>query len=284
MKSKNLELSPFESHVLKDKGTEAPFSGEYENHFEKGIYCCKNCGHELYTSNAKFHSGCGWPSFDSMLADAVTITVDADGRRKEIICAQCEAHLGHVFVGENFTPKNTRHCVNSISIKFKADAKISLRSAYFASGCFWGTEYYFAQEAGVISSRVGFSGGYVENPTYKEVCAQKTGHLECVEILWDTDKTDYEKLARLFFETHDFSQENGQGPDLGPQYLSAVFVNNDEEKKTIEKLTDELKAKGLKVATTIRPFDKFYPAEEYHQKYYFRQAKTPYCHFKRKIF
>ncbi len=284
MKTENKDLSPFELHVLKDKGTEAPFSGEFENHFEKGIYCCKNCGQELYTSEAKFHSGCGWPSFDDMLLKAVSVIIDADGRRKEIICARCQAHLGHVFVGENFTPKNTRHCVNSISVIFKPDLSTETAISYFASGCFWGTEYYLAQEPGVISSRVGFSGGHVEKPTYKQVCDQKTGHLECVEITWNPQKTTYEKLARLFFETHDFSQVDGQGPDIGPQYLSAVFLQNDEEKHSIDKLISELHEKKLKVATQIKPFVTFYPAEDYHQKYYFKQAKTPYCHFKRKVF
>jgi peptide methionine sulfoxide reductase msrA/msrB len=273
------KLTPAEERVIVHKGTEAPGSGEYDDFFEKGVYHCKRCNAPLYGSDDKFVSSCGWPSFDDEVAGAIKRETDADGVRTEILCANCGAHLGHVFEGEQLTEKNLRHCVNSITMVFVA-AKDAAKTAkaYLAGGCFWGVEHLYEQKEGIISAVSGYMGGHKENPTYQEVCAGTTGHLEIVEVTYDPATISYEEVAKFFFEIHDPTQANGQGPDIGEQYLSVVFYNNDEEKKTAEKLLELLKAKGYKVVTELRPAAKFWPAEDYHQDYYAKNKKQPYCH------
>lgn len=159
-----------------------------------------------------------------------------------------------------------------------------LEKAIFAAGCFWGVEYYFQRAEGVTNTVVGYTGGQTENPTYEDVSYRHTGHYEAIEVTFDPAKTNYEDLAKLFFSIHDFSQEDGQGPDIGQQYLSAIFYLNDEQKRITENLMDDLRKRGYKVATHLFPATKFWPAEDYHQKYYDKTGKNPYCHIKRKIF
>jgi peptide methionine sulfoxide reductase msrA/msrB len=280
------KLTAEEERVILHKGTEAPFSGKYVNHFEDGTYTCKQCGAKLFDSSSKFHSNCGWPSFDDQIKGTVKMQPDADGVRTEIVCANCGGHLGHVFTGERLTPKNTRYCVNSISLDFVPEGRDQSKTerAIFASGCFWGTEYHLQKVPGVISTTVGYTGGHVEHPTYKQVCTDKTGHAEAVEVIYDPSKTSYEQLAKLFFETHDFTQLNRQGPDVGKQYRSAIFYLNDEQKDIATKLITTLTKKGFDVKTELTPASKFWPAEDYHQDYYKHNGKTPYCHIYRKIF
>lgn len=274
------KLTPEEERVILRKGTEAPFSGKYVNNKAGGTYTCKQCDAPLYKSSSKFDSGCGWPSFDDEIDGAVIRKPDADGRRTEIVCANCGGHLGHVFLGEQFTPKNTRHCVNSISLNFvpHADSRSTTETAYFGGGCFWGVEFYFEKADGVISARSGYMGGSLPEPTYKQVCDGSTGHVEVVEVLFDPSITDYETMARLFFEIHDPTQVDRQGPDIGEQYRSVVFVQNEQQKKIVEKLIGQLKSNGLKVVTAVEQATDFWPAEDYHQDYYGRRGGQPYCH------
>ena len=159
-----------------------------------------------------------------------------------------------------------------------------IKKAYFAGGCFWGIEFYFDKLEGVISAISGYMGGHIENPNYQVVCSGFSGHLEVVEITYDENVVSFESLAKLFFEIHDFTQTNGQGPDIGSQYLSAIFYVDDEQKAISEKLVLELQHKGFKVATSLHEFVTFYEAEEYHQDYYERHKKVPYCHRYKKIF
>uniref|UniRef100_A0A7C6EK54 Peptide methionine sulfoxide reductase MsrA n=1 Tax=candidate division WOR-3 bacterium TaxID=2052148 RepID=A0A7C6EK54_UNCW3 len=158
------------------------------------------------------------------------------------------------------------------------------KKAYFAGGCFWGVEYYFDKKEGVLSAVSGYMGGALENPGYHDVKTGKTGHYETVEVTYDPQKVSYEELAKLFFEIHDPTQEDGQGPDIGEQYKSAIFYNDEEEKKIAEKLIGILKQKGYNVVTKILPASKFYPAEEYHQDYYERKGQSPSCHIYKKRF
>uniref|UniRef100_A0A7C3J6E6 Peptide methionine sulfoxide reductase MsrA n=1 Tax=candidate division WOR-3 bacterium TaxID=2052148 RepID=A0A7C3J6E6_UNCW3 len=277
------KLTPEEEFVIIHKGTERPFSGEYNDFFEKGTYYCKRCNAPLFKSEFKFKSTCGWPSFDDEIPGAVKKIPDKDGIRVEIQCANCGAHLGHIFKGEGFTKKNVRYCVNSISLLFIPE-KEELKKAYFAGGCFWGVEHLFEKKEGVKDVVSGYMGGNVKNPSYEQVCSGKTGHYETVEVTYSPPEISYEELVKYFFEIHDFSQENGQGPDIGEQYKSVIFYNDDYEKETALKVIEILKSKGYKVATKLLKSSEFYRAEDYHQDYYKKHNKTPYCHFHRNIF
>ena len=281
-KGKIEKLSDEEKYVLLSKGTESPYTGKYTNEKTPGVYVCKICETPLYNSSDKFDSHCGWPSFDDTIPGAVKRVPDADGRRIEILCATCGGHLGHVFEGEGYTSKNTRHCVNSISLELKAKDKKELTSnikkAYFAGGCFWGVEYYLEKLDGVSEVTSGFMGGHVKNPSYYEVVRTDTGHLEAVEVIYDNTKISYKQIAKTFFEIHDPTQKNGQGPDIGKQYLSAVFVNDAKERETTNGLIKQLRSNGYDVATKVLDADDFYPADEGHQNYYNKKGSTPYCH------
>ncbi len=290
--SKYNKLNSEEERVIINKGTETPFTGKYNNSTDDGTYICKQCDAPLYKSNDKFDSQCGWPSFDDEIDGAITKKIDSDGRRTEILCANCGAHLGHVFIGEHYTDKNTRHCVNSISLNFQPlnlqsipkETQKKKDTAIFAGGCFWGMEYYFENKKGVISTQVGYIGGHVDNPSYEQVCMHTTGHIEALEVVFNPSEISYEDLTKLFFEIHDPTQVDRQGPDIGEQYKSAIFYRDEEQKAIAEDLITILKSKDYKVVTELILATPFWPAEDYHQKYYERNGNRPYCHFYKKRF
>jgi len=274
------KLSTGEERVIVNKGTEAPFTGRFDKFKDVGTFVCRRCGAALYRSEDKFDAGCGWPSFDAEIPGAVKRLADADGKRIEIECNHCQGHLGHVFTGERLTPRDTRHCVNSISMDFVplADTTNRFERAVFAGGCFWGVEYFLQKAPGVIRTTVGYTGGQTKKPTYEEVCSHSSGHAEAVEVIYDPLQTSFEKLARLFFEIHDPTQVDRQGPDIGDQYRSEVFYVNEAQKQSAEKLIADLTSKGWKVVTRLEPSAAFWPGEEYHKNYYQRNGKLPYCH------
>ena len=296
--TKPAPLTVEEARIILEKGTERPYSGALLNNKATGTYTCRQCGAALYRSSDKFDSGCGWPSFDDAIAGAVKRTPDPDGHRVEITCNACGGHLGHVFEGEGFTAKNTRHCVNSVSMAFvpdtapkdaparkdladKADkvAQPATATAFFAGGCFWGVEDEFSKVNGVLDAVSGYMGGTTSSPTYEQVSRGNTGHAEAVRVTYDPALVTYEQLARLFFEIHDPTQLNRQGPDVGTQYRSALFYGNDGEKLVAEKLVGLLREKGWKVVTELSPAAPFYAAEDYHQNFTKRTGRGA-CHLR----
>jgi len=274
-------LTAAEKDVIFNKATEAPFSGEYDNFFADGIYVCRRCRIPLYKSENKFDAHCGWPSFDQEIPGRVKRAPDSDGRRTEIQCAICGAHLGHVFLGEKMTPADARHCVNSLSLRFIPKAQMAdIETAAFGGGCFWCCEAVFQKLRGVDSVLSGYAGGNKENPTYEEVSSGATGHAETVKIEFDPTVINYETLLEVFFEMHDPTTLNRQGDDVGSQYRSVIFYTSPAQKISAENFIKKLSAAGkfaAPIVTEIRPLTTFYPAEDYHVDYFINHKKQPYC-------
>ena len=261
-------LSSDEKHILKDKGTEAPFTGEYNDFFEPGVFICRACESPLYESNTKFNSGCGWPSFDDEIQGAIVRHEDLSGGRvrTEICCAKCDGHLGHVFEGEKITEKNTRHCVNSLSIRFIPHKH--LETATFGAGCFWHVEKIFRETKGVYLAHSGYMGGDTLSPTYKEICMGNTNHAEVVQVNFNPKVISYNDLLDVFWRNHNPTTLNQQGPDIGTQYRSVIFYYSNSQKLIAEKSMEEEKNNFSNfIVTQIIPKDIFYRAEEYHQNY-----------------
>ncbi len=277
-------LTPHARRIIEDAATEVAGSGLYCDAQHQGTYLCRRCGVALFRSDAKFIASCGWPSFDEEIKGAIKERMDPDGRRTEISCQQCGAHLGHVFLGEGMTEKNRRYCVNSASIDFVNSTRIlNSEEGIFAGGCFWGIEHLFQQKQGVVFTEVGYVGGKTADPSYAEVCTSPTGHWEAVRIIFDADLLNYNQLCRYFFEIHDSSQANGQGPDIGHQYTSAIFYYNDYQYRQAHGLIEQLSSKGLCVATTLQKMKPFWRAEESHQQHNEKNGLVSACHIHKKI-
>lgn len=281
-------LTDEQYRITRHKGTEAPGSGtcSIPPAGGSGIYKCVCCGTDLFNYGNKFESGTGWPSFWDPISELNVRLESDDGfgmRRTEVTCARCGAHLGHVF-DDGPPPTGKRYCMNAAALKLVlAKPKPSHEKATFAAGCFWGVESAFREliGKGVVSTRVGYTGGHTENPTYEIVCSHTTGHAEAVEVEYDPQKITFEQQLKVFWNLHDPTTLNRQGPDTGDQYRSAIFYHSPEQRKIAEESKLELdKSKRYKsaVVTEITAAGTFWPAADYHQQYFEKRGIAPTCH------
>ncbi|MBN1271136.1 MAG: bifunctional methionine sulfoxide reductase B/A protein [Candidatus Aminicenantes bacterium] len=284
-------LTPEQYRVLRKSGTERAFTGKYNDHYEEGVYQCAGCGTSLFSSETKYDHGTGWPSFTAPVKEEYLEYSDdykLGMKRIEVRCAVCGGHLGHVF-DDGPAPTFKHYCINSVSLDFKPfendekevitsqnkkiqaeNKKPDVKTAVFAAGCFWGVEHKLRQVEGVLATEVGYTGGKTKNPTYRQVCTKNTGHAEAIRLNYDASQISYEELLDVFFNLHDPTQLNRQGPDVGDQYRSAIFYHNEEQKQAAEKKIAELEKSGRTkkpVVTQVVAASAFYRAEEYHQQY-----------------
>jgi peptide methionine sulfoxide reductase msrA/msrB len=286
------KLSPEAYRVTQQAGTEAAFCGNLLDNKKDGVYYCVVCGLPLFSSEHKFNSGTGWPSFYREFdPDHVSRKADKSHgmTRVEINCARCGSHLGHVF-DDGPKPTGERHCLNSASLVFheKGEAlppeskPLQTETAYFAGGCFWGVEHFFQEGPGVIDAVSGYMQGDMDRPTYKDVCTDRTGHAETVKVVFDPKRITYRRLLEAFFVMHDATQLDRQGPDVGKQYRSGIWYTSEDQKRQAEQYIAELQAaepyRGRKIVTQIEPARTFWPAEEYHQNYIANTGRA--CHVK----
>jgi peptide methionine sulfoxide reductase msrA/msrB len=282
------KLTPNQYYILREKGTERPYTGEFLLNKEKGTYKCAACGESLFTDDMKFDSHCGWPSFDREVAGGKIIQTEDDSHgmhRVEITCAKCGGHLGHLF-DDGPTETGQRYCVNSGSLSFEPATSTATESMptsetiTLAGGCFWCMEAVFEDLKGVEKVLSGYSGGVTENPTYKEVCSGNTQHAEAVQITFNPQIISVEELLEVFFTLHDPTTLNRQGADVGTQYRSAIFYHNEKQKQIAINAIAALnsnKAYDKPIVTEVTAFTKFYTAENYHQEYYELNKEEPYC-------
>ncbi len=275
------KLTPEQHRVTQKSGTEAAFCGNLLDNKKNGVYTCVVCGLPLFSSEHKFNSGTGWPSFFQPIdRDHIRNLKDSNHGmdRIEIQCARCGSHLGHVFE-DGPKPSGLRYCLNSAALHFVESGQpfplesqpIPTKTAYFAGGCFWGIEHRFQQCPGVVRAESGYMNGTTANPTYEQVCGHGTGHAEAVKVVYDPSQVSFTQLIDGFFRMHDPTQLNRQGPDVGDQYRSAILTTDSEQLKEAQafKASLQLTPRFAKnpIVTVIEPATTFYPAEAYHQDY-----------------
>jgi peptide methionine sulfoxide reductase msrA/msrB len=290
-------LTKEQFHILRAQGTERAFCGTLLDNHKEGVYTCAGCGLPLFTSDSKFNSGTGWPSFFQPIApeNVVEHVDNAFGmQRTEILCARCDGHLGHVF-DDGPRPTGLRFCLNSESLKFTEKSKLASladpvaekgaaavsgkATAVFAGGCFWCTEAAFEQLKGVLDVESGYAGGAKETANYEQVCRGDTGHAESIRVTYDPKQISYDRLLDAFFNSHDPTELNRQGNDVGTQYRSAIFYANENEEQAARakiKHLAETKAFPDPIVTKLEPLKAFFPAETYHQDYARKHPNQPY--------
>lgn len=298
-----MRLTPEQFRILRSHGTERPHCGLLLDNKREGVYSCAGCGLPLFDSSSKFNSGTGWPSFFQPIAPG-NIAEYQDSSygmvRTEIRCARCDGHLGHVFP-DGPAPTGLRFCLNSDAMHFTDLADVAiladpltqrdkpreklakddprLATAVFAGGCFWCTEAVFEELDGVADVTSGYTGGSKETATYEQTMSGKTGHAEAIRIRYDPKRISYGELLNVFFDSHDPTQLNRQGNDVGTQYRSAIFYGSEQEQKIAEAKIRDLNVGGKygrPVVTTLEKLEEFYEAEAYHQDYARLNPGQPY--------